>query len=80
MPWRKHGPTVEENLVTLCGTCHDGFAADQDEDHKPLLRELGVLPGPIYDVETLAMPCQIALNLVDGLVVPATLPSKPRAA
>jgi predicted restriction endonuclease len=25
LPWGRHGPTAEENLITLCGTCHDGL-------------------------------------------------------
>ena len=36
-----HGPTTENNLVTLCGTCHKGL----DPDFEPLLRELAQLPG-----------------------------------
>ena len=36
-----HGPTAEDNLVTLCGTCHQGL----DPDFEPLLRELAQLPG-----------------------------------
>ncbi|MGW1936546.1 hypothetical protein [Streptomyces goshikiensis] len=35
-------PTAEENLVTLCGTCHKGL----DPDFEPALRELAGLPGP----------------------------------
>jgi hypothetical protein len=42
IPWRMGGPTAEENLVTLCGTCHDGL----DPDYEPKLRELADLPGP----------------------------------
>ena len=41
IPWRMHGPTAEENLVTLCGTCHKGL----DPDFEPSLRELAQLPG-----------------------------------
>jgi HNH endonuclease len=41
IPWRMHGPTAEENLVTLCGTCHKGL----DPDFEPFLRELARLPG-----------------------------------
>jgi hypothetical protein len=41
IPWRMHGPTAEENLVTLCGACHKGL----DPDFEPSLRELGRLPG-----------------------------------
>lgn len=41
IPWRMHGPTAEENLVTLCGTCHKGL----DPDFEPSLRELAKLPG-----------------------------------
>lgn len=41
VPWRMHGPTAEENLVTLCGTCHKGL----DPDFEPSLRELAGLPG-----------------------------------
>jgi hypothetical protein len=41
IPWRMHGPTAEENLVTLCGTCHKGL----DPDFEPTLRELARLPG-----------------------------------
>jgi hypothetical protein len=41
IPWRMHGPTAENNLVTLCGTCHKGL----DPDFEPLLRELAQLPG-----------------------------------
>ena len=42
VPWRMDGPTEEENLVTLCGTCHKGL----DPDYQPILRELAGLPGP----------------------------------
>ncbi|WP_241848160.1 HNH endonuclease [Streptomyces sp. CB03578] len=42
VPWRMAGPTAEENLVTLCGTCHKGL----DPDLEPALRELAGLPGP----------------------------------
>jgi hypothetical protein len=42
VPWRMAGPTAEENLVTLCGTCHKGL----DPDFEPALRELAGLPGP----------------------------------
>lgn len=41
VPWRMHGPTAEENLVTLCGTCHKGL----EPDFEPALRELAGLPG-----------------------------------
>lgn len=41
IPWRMHGPTAEENLVTLCGACHKGL----DPDYEPSLRELAGLPG-----------------------------------
>jgi hypothetical protein len=41
IPWRMHGPTAEDNLVTLCGTCHKGL----DPDFEPTLRELAGLPG-----------------------------------
>uniref|UniRef100_A0AAU2W4T2 HNH endonuclease n=1 Tax=Streptomyces sp. NBC_00008 TaxID=2903610 RepID=A0AAU2W4T2_9ACTN len=41
VPWRMHGPTAEENLVTLCGTCHKGLGPD----FEPSLRELAGLPG-----------------------------------
>ena len=41
IPWRMHGPTSEDNLVTLCGTCHKGL----DPDFQPSLRELARLPG-----------------------------------
>ena len=36
-----HGPTAEENLVTLCGTCHQGL----HPDFEPSLRELARIPG-----------------------------------
>lgn len=42
IPRRMGGPTAEENLVTLCSTCHKGL----DPDYMPLLRELANLPGP----------------------------------
>lgn len=42
VPWRMAGPTAEENLVTLCSTCHEGL----DPDFEPALRELAGLPGP----------------------------------
>ncbi|MFJ2740344.1 HNH endonuclease [Streptomyces sp. NPDC087440] len=42
VPWRMAGPTAEENLVTLCGTCHKGL----NPDFEPSLRELAELPGP----------------------------------
>jgi hypothetical protein len=41
IPWRMHGPTAEDNLVTLCGTCHKGL----DPDFEPSLRELAKIPG-----------------------------------
>jgi hypothetical protein len=41
IPWEMHGPTAEENLVTLCGTCHKGL----DPHFEPSLRELARLPG-----------------------------------
>lgn len=41
IPWRMDGPTIEENLVTLCGTCHKGLSPD----YEPRLRELAGLPG-----------------------------------
>ncbi|WP_234796805.1 HNH endonuclease [Mycolicibacterium porcinum] len=41
IPHRMDGPTAEENLVTLCGTCHKGLAPD----YQPILRELAGLPG-----------------------------------
>jgi hypothetical protein len=41
IPWRLHGPTAEENLITLCGTCHKGL----DPDFEPSLREIARLPG-----------------------------------
>lgn len=41
LPWEAHGPTAEQNLVTLCGTCHKGL----DPHFEPLLRELARLPG-----------------------------------
>ncbi|WP_311923999.1 HNH endonuclease [Nocardia uniformis] len=41
IPWRMDGPTTEENLVTLCGTCHKGLSPD----YEPQLRELAGLPG-----------------------------------
>jgi HNH endonuclease len=49
LPWGQHGPTAEENLVTLCGTCHDGL----NPHTEPRLRELAGLPGP---VEVLTAP------------------------
>jgi hypothetical protein len=42
IPRRMDGPTAEENLVTLCGTCHKGLVPD----YQPALRELAGLPGP----------------------------------
>ncbi|MFD9156779.1 HNH endonuclease [Streptomyces goshikiensis] len=42
VPWRMAGPTAEENLVTLCGTCHKCLGPD----FEPTLRELAGLPGP----------------------------------
>ncbi|MFE9794961.1 HNH endonuclease [Streptomyces goshikiensis] len=42
VPWRMAGPTAEENLVALCGTCHKGL----DPDFEPALRELAGPPGP----------------------------------
>jgi hypothetical protein len=41
IPWRMHGRTAEENLVTICGTCHKGL----DPDFEPSLRELAQIPG-----------------------------------
>lgn len=46
IPWRMGGPTSEENLVTLCGTCHDGL----DPHYDPDLRRMAKLP---YAVEGL---------------------------
>jgi hypothetical protein len=65
VPARKAGPTVEHNLLTLCGTCHTGL----EDDHDPDLRQRGHLPGPIYDVKTAPLPPTIVDNLVDGLVI-----------
>ncbi|MEV4690571.1 HNH endonuclease signature motif containing protein [Micromonospora echinospora] len=65
VPARKAGPTVEHNLLTLCGTCHAGLG----EDHDPGLRQHGYLPGPIYDQTTAPLPPMIVDNLVDGIVI-----------
>ncbi|MGY1929519.1 HNH endonuclease [Nocardia gipuzkoensis] len=46
IPWRMAGPTAEENLVTLCGTCHKGLVPD----YQPVLRELAGLPGPASSI------------------------------
>ncbi|MFC5000461.1 HNH endonuclease [Dactylosporangium cerinum] len=63
LPLREQGPTVAENLLTLCGACHDGL----DPDHDPSLRKIGQLPGPIeksdFDIGG------ITSNLVDGIVI-----------
>ncbi|WP_406135918.1 HNH endonuclease [Streptomyces albidoflavus] len=48
VPWRMHGPTAGENLVTLCGTCHKGL----DPDFEPSLRELAGLPGKSEPLDT----------------------------
>lgn len=42
IPWRMTGPTEEDNLATLCGTCHDGLEPDYD----PKIRDLANLPYP----------------------------------
>ncbi|MFF8398759.1 HNH endonuclease [Streptomyces sp. NPDC016172] len=42
IPARMSGPTAEDNLVTLCGSCHKGL----EPDYEPFLRELAGLPGP----------------------------------
>jgi hypothetical protein len=42
IPWRMGGPTAEEHLATLCGTCHDGL----NPDYEPRIRELANLPYP----------------------------------
>lgn len=47
VPWRMAGPTAEENLVTLCGTCHKGL----DPDFEPTLRKLAGLPGPASSLD-----------------------------
>ncbi|TDO06519.1 HNH endonuclease [Mycobacterium sp. BK086] len=47
IPWRIDGPTAEENLVTLCGTCHKGLVPD----YEPMLRELAGLPGPARPID-----------------------------
>ncbi len=65
VPVRKAGPTVEHNLLTLCGTCHAGLG----DDHDPGLRQHGYLPGPIYDRTTAPLPPMIVDNLVDGIVI-----------
>ena len=65
LPVRKHGPTVEENLLTLCGTCHAGL----HDDHDPTLREHGRLAGPLYDATTMPLPGTIVDNLIDGIIV-----------
>ncbi|MDG4784937.1 HNH endonuclease signature motif containing protein [Micromonospora sp. WMMD1102] len=65
VPVRKAGPTVEHNLLTLCGTCHAGLG----DDHDPGLRQHGYLPGPTYDVKTAPLPLMIVDNLVDGIVI-----------
>lgn len=63
LPVRKHGPTVAENLLTLCGACHDGL----NPDHDPSLRAVGQLAGPI---ERAGMDITgITDNLVDGIIV-----------
>jgi len=63
LPVRKHGPTVAENLLTLCGACHDGL----NPDHDPSLREIGQLAGPI---ERAGLDITgITHNLVNGIIV-----------
>jgi hypothetical protein len=49
-----HGPTAEENLVTLCGTCHKGL----DPDFEPSLRELARLPGSAKILDTVGTEYQ----------------------
>lgn len=58
IPWRMHGPTAEENLVTLCGTCHKGL----DPDFEPSLRELAKLPGSavILDLDSSEYKADVA--------------------
>ncbi|MFD3380735.1 MULTISPECIES: HNH endonuclease [unclassified Streptomyces] len=58
IPWRMGGPTAEENLVTLCGTCHKGL----DPDFEPSLRELAGLPGraKILDLENVEFDAEVA--------------------
>lgn len=58
VPWRMYGPTAEENLVTLCGTCHKGLAPD----FEPALRELAGLPGrsDILDMDNSEFNAEVA--------------------
>jgi len=58
LPWGRHGPTAEENLITLCGTCHDGL----DPHTEPRLRELAGLPGPA-EVLTAPEPAEFAASV-----------------
>lgn len=58
LPWGRHGPTAEENLVTLCGTCHEGL----DPHTEPKLRELASLPGPA-EVETAPDAAEFAASV-----------------
>jgi hypothetical protein len=58
LPWGRHGPTAEENLIALCGTCHDGL----DPHTEPRLRELAGLPGP-EEVLTAPEPAEFAASV-----------------
>jgi len=65
LPVRRHGPTVEENLLTLCGTCHAGL----NPDHDPALRQHGRLAGPLGEPGLPIRLMGVTDNLVDGLIV-----------
>lgn len=47
IPWHMGGPTSEENLVTLCGTCHDGL----DPHYDPDLRRIAKLPHAVEGLD-----------------------------
>jgi hypothetical protein len=65
LPLRKYGPTVEENLLTLCGTCHSGLVPD----HDPTLRRHGRLAGPVDAPANGWDTYLIVDNLIDGIIV-----------
>ncbi|WP_431782141.1 HNH endonuclease [Streptomyces chumphonensis] len=84
IPWRMAGPTAEENLVTLCGTCHKGL----EPDFEPTLRKLAGLPGPAtgLDVdnsefnEEVTRYRQLAKDLIARLRQPTDDPQQRKAA
>ena len=48
LPWGQGGITEEENLVTLCGTCHDGLEPHYETQLFDLLN-IGFLEDSLRD-------------------------------